>query len=228
VSRLRRSVVTVTVALMVGAGCIGGSGSTEAFCERLSEPLPGDPWVDVDFMVYINPEADDRDVEAIRDALDRTDEIDGYTWVDQDEAYAQFVELFADSPEMIEAVSPEILPAIAQVRAEDRDPEVVLGIGQQFENRPGVYRVVFASEAPRSVIDGSIRPLTSGSGVNSSAFTRGRAGVRLAEVAPSSIREHADVLEELWAAPDSVGHGDAGPVVTAARQVAAYYDTECT
>lgn len=225
---MRRGLALIVVLwLMPTLACTEGEVSADEFCRRLAGPLPGTRWVDVDFVVFIDPAADDRDVEAIRDALDVSDGLDGYTWVDQDEAYADFVELFADSPEMIEAVSPEILPASAHVRIDDQEPEAVRRIGVQFESRRGVYRVVYAGEFPLSVIEGSVRPLTSAFATGLSLFSRSRTDIRLAEVAPSSMRDHVDVLESFWAAPAAAGERDGDRIAEAASAVAEFYDTNC-
>jgi len=105
----------------------------------------------IEFIIFVNPDAEPAQEQAIRDALDASPAVDDFTYVGKEEAYEEFVRLFANSPEMIEAVSPEILPPSFRVVPVDPDADAIRAIGQQFQNRPGVYRVVFAFEAVQTL-----------------------------------------------------------------------------
>ncbi len=67
-----------------------------------------------------------------------------FTYVDQDESYEEFKRLFADTPQLVEIVTPEILPPSFKVVPTITDPEVVQAVGDQFVAKPGVREVIFA------------------------------------------------------------------------------------
>jgi cell division transport system permease protein len=105
----------------------------------------------IEFIIFIDPNADPAQEQAISEALEASPAVDTATYVTKEEAYEEFVRLFQRTPEMIDAVSPEILPASFRVVPSDRDADVIRALGQQFENRPGVFRVVFAFEAVQTL-----------------------------------------------------------------------------
>jgi hypothetical protein len=222
----RITLVVVAVALLL-VGCTE-RGSAEAFCGRLAEPPPGDRWGDADLILFVDPDATDPQIDALRGLLDRSADVAGYTWYDQDETYAEFVELFADTPEIVDAVSPEQMTQSARVRTTDSSPEAARRVGDQLQDRPGTYRVVHQGDVPRSVIEWSVRPLAGDPfWAGTSMFARGRADIRLAEVAPDPVREPARFLERYWASPGASDETEFEEVAEAARRIADFYDAEC-
>jgi hypothetical protein len=105
----------------------------------------------IEFIVFVRPEATPDQVAAIRDALDGSDEVESYTFLDAQAAYDEFLVLFSDKPELIESVAPDVLPASFRVVPVESSHEAVESLGAQFEDAPGVRQVVYASEAVRSV-----------------------------------------------------------------------------
>ncbi|MFP3907865.1 MAG: cell division protein FtsX [Acidimicrobiales bacterium] len=105
----------------------------------------------IEFIVFVNPEAEPAQEQAVREALESSPAVDEWHYVTKDEAYEEFVELFRNTPEMIDAVSPDILPPSFRVVPANPDADAIRALGQQFENRPGVYRVVFAFEAVQTL-----------------------------------------------------------------------------
>lgn len=226
-AKIRLTAVVLAFGLAGGLGCTDDEGSVAEFCRVLSEPPVDSQWRDTDFLVFVNPEASDRQVEALRDEVERNPGVEEWTWVSQQEAYDAFVDLYEGQPEMVAAMRPEIMPASVRVRTLDRDPDAIGTIAQRFEDMAGVYRVVHRSGQVISVIDWHVRPLTSPFWLNSSAFTVGRAGIDLLGVAPPEMRDSARALEALWAEPWSASEPVQEEAVEAARQIAAFYDTEC-
>lgn len=107
----------------------------------------------IEFIVYMQPgstqdqkDSIQRDLEANPDVKD-----DGITYVDQDETYEEFKDLFQESPELVETVSADILPPSFRIAPKVQDPDVVQALGDQFENKPGVYDVVFAFEVVKRI-----------------------------------------------------------------------------
>ncbi len=105
----------------------------------------------IEFIVFIEPDATAEQIQALSDALEESPAIAEASFVNQQQAFEEFEEMFQNTPEMIEAVSPEILPPSYRVVPVDPDAEVIRAIGSQFEDQPGVYRVVFAFETVQQV-----------------------------------------------------------------------------
>ncbi len=105
----------------------------------------------IEFVVWMNPEADADQDAAIRRSIEESPAVASSTYVSQEEAFEEFREMFADSPELIEAVEASDLPPSYRVVPTDPDADVVVELGSQFRNQPGVRDVVFASEAIKDI-----------------------------------------------------------------------------
>lgn len=139
------SVITVFVSLaLVGVAFLIRSGVQNA-----TERWQGG----VEFIIFMNPDATQDQLDGMSEALEESPEVASVEFVDQQEAYDEFVDLFADSPEMVQAVTPETLPPSFRVEPNDKEVEVIRALGATFETRPGVKTVVFAAEAIRQLQD---------------------------------------------------------------------------
>jgi cell division transport system permease protein len=105
----------------------------------------------IEFIVFMNPEATEAQSQAVAGRLDESPDVRKVSYVDQAEAYEEFKTLFAGSPEMVESVTPEILPPSYRVAPKVADAEVISALGQQFETQPGVREVVFAFDTVRKM-----------------------------------------------------------------------------
>jgi len=104
----------------------------------------------IEFVVWMNPDASPEQDTNIRNSLDNPG-IANWTYIDQDETFEEFKELFADTPEMIEVVTADVLPPSYRVVPSDPDADVVQELVRQFDGRPGVRDVVSADETIRSI-----------------------------------------------------------------------------
>ena len=105
----------------------------------------------IEFIVYMQPTADDAQKASIRQDLESNPDVNEITYVDQDATYEEFRDLFKDSPQLIDTVTPEILPPSFRVAPNVQDPEVVQALGDTFSDKPGVYDVVFAFEVVKRI-----------------------------------------------------------------------------
>ncbi len=161
------SVLTVTVSLfLVGASLMLNRG-----VENATQRWQGG----IEFVVFLNPDATQQQIDSVGSDLDQSPEVERKTFVDQQGAYDEFRQLFADSPDMVDSVTPEILPPSYRVVPVNKEIDVVSALGQQFEGKPGVRDVVYASETIRLVQELSSR-LTVGIFIVA-AFLLGAAGL---------------------------------------------------
>lgn len=133
------TVATVAVSLtMVGSALLISRGVQGA-----QERFEGG----VEFIVFMQPNATDAQIESVRAELDDNPQVREAEYCDQDCAYAEFQELFADDPQLLANVSPEILPPSFKVKPVDADSDAVVALGEVFSGQPGVREVAFSSEA---------------------------------------------------------------------------------
>ena len=105
----------------------------------------------IEFIVFMNPEASQDQLDAVRSSLEDSPEVREVTFVDKAAAYEEFKQLFERSPEMIDAVDETAMPPSFKVAPATSDAEIISQLGQQFENDPGVREVVFAFETVRTM-----------------------------------------------------------------------------
>jgi len=109
----------------------------------------------IEFIVYMEPTSSQEQQDSIRRDLEANPDVkegpEGVKFVDQDETYEEFKDLFGDSPQLVETVEPSILPPSFRVAPKVQDPDVVQALGAQFQDKPGVYDVVFAFEVVKRI-----------------------------------------------------------------------------
>ena len=105
----------------------------------------------IEFIVYLQPDVSAEQRTSIQKDLDDNPEVKKADFVDQDATYQEFKRLFASSPQLVETVSPDVLPPSFRVAPRIQDPDVVKALGDQFKNKPGVYEVVFAFEVVKRI-----------------------------------------------------------------------------
>ena len=105
----------------------------------------------IEFIVYLQPAISEDQKTSVQRDLDDNPDVRDYTFVNQDETFEEFKRLFQNSPQLVETVTPEILPPSFRVAPRVQDPEVVKALGDQFETKPGVYEVVFAFEVVQRI-----------------------------------------------------------------------------
>ena len=139
------TVITVTISLtLLGAALLFGDAVDNATVR----------WKDgVEFIVFMDPEISPELEADIRRQLEDSPEVSGFSYIDKDEAYAEVQDLLGDSPELVEVITPQRLPASFRVKPTDTLPERVDELAAVFRSQPGVAKVVTASETIRAIED---------------------------------------------------------------------------
>ena len=104
----------------------------------------------VELSVFMQPEAPPTQSEAIESELSKMPEVKRYTYVDQEAAYTEFSQMFANSPDMVESVSAKDLPP--SYRVVPKRAEFVEVIGERFRKREGVRDVVYAKDTVETLL----------------------------------------------------------------------------
>ncbi|MDZ7675283.1 MAG: permease-like cell division protein FtsX [Acidimicrobiales bacterium] len=105
----------------------------------------------IEFIVFLQPEASDDQTDAVERALGDSPQVEGFSYVDQEETFQEFQDLFADSPQIVDTVSPDILPPSFRVVPTSKEADVISGLRTQFETQPGVREVVAATDTIRTI-----------------------------------------------------------------------------
>ena len=105
----------------------------------------------IEFIVFLQPESTQEQKDSVLADLEANPDVREVTYVDQDETYEEFKRIFEGQTQLIETVSPEVLPPSFRVAPVTKDPEVVRALGDTFQDKAGVYEVVFAFEVVKAI-----------------------------------------------------------------------------
>jgi cell division transport system permease protein len=98
----------------------------------------------VELSVFMQPDAPPNQSQAIEAELSKMPEVKSFNYVDQEAAYREFAQMFANSPDMVESVAAKDLPP--SYRVVPKQAEFIETIGDRFEKREGVRDVVYAKD----------------------------------------------------------------------------------
>jgi cell division transport system permease protein len=137
------TILTVTVSLFL----VGFSMMVSQGVRNATQRWQGG----VEFVVFLNPEATGDQIASVEADLEDSPDVERITFIDKDAAFEEFKRLFADSPEMQQAVEPEILPPSFRVVPVNKDADTVSTLSEQYATKPGVQQVVSATDTIRLV-----------------------------------------------------------------------------
>ncbi len=101
---------------------------------------------DVEFIVWLVPDATQNQIETVEQALEESPAIESARYITRQETFAEFEAYWEDTPEILAAVEPEQLPTSFRVVPENPDLEVVQALADEYQLLPGVKDVAFAGE----------------------------------------------------------------------------------
>ncbi len=137
------SILTVVVSLsLVGISFLVRQGITNA-----SGRFRGN----IELIVFLEPKIEPAQRAAIGKSLEENPEVKKIFYVNQQQAFEDFKELFKDSPEMIGSVSPAILPASYRVVPENPDFQATRALSQTYGRKAGVREVVSADKTIKAL-----------------------------------------------------------------------------
>ncbi len=132
------TVLTVAVSLsLLGAALLVREG-VEGFNTRFKN--------DVEFIVWMSPDAEPDNVETVRNFLDTSLTVKRVSYVNQENTFEEFQAFYADQPEVLDLVEPEQLPTSFRVVPEIADLTLIRALGDEIQALPGVSGVDYAEE----------------------------------------------------------------------------------
>jgi cell division transport system permease protein len=143
VTNLRRNLLMTTAAVLtvaVSLFLVGGSLLLQQAVNKATVQWRGG----VELNIFLNPDIAQTQRDGLQAELAAIPEVKRVSYVDQEAAYDEFKQMFANSPDMVESVTAKDLPP--SFRVVPREPELVESIGERFQKREGVKEVVYAKE----------------------------------------------------------------------------------
>ncbi|CAN5866109.1 permease-like cell division protein FtsX [soil metagenome] len=101
----------------------------------------------IEFIVFMDPEASQDQIDSLAGELEANPEVQSSVFIDKEAAFAEFKDLFQESPDLVSNVEADILPTSFRVEPAVREAAVIDGLGQTFADDPGVQEIVFAQDA---------------------------------------------------------------------------------
>ena len=148
-SNLRRNLLMTSAAVLtvaVSLSLVGGALLLKQGVSKASLQWRGG----VELSVFMLPEASPSQSEAIERELSQMPEVKRVTYVDQEAAFREFKQMFANSPDLVESVEAKDLPP--SYRVVPKNADFVDVVGRRFENQPGVKEVVFARDVVETLL----------------------------------------------------------------------------
>ena len=105
----------------------------------------------VEFIVYVDPDISKDQLADVRTSLEDNPRVREITYVDRDETYADFKELFKGQDTMLENVTADDLPTSFRVKPTESDVTTVQELVNYYRKQPGVYEVSAATEVIRQL-----------------------------------------------------------------------------
>jgi cell division transport system permease protein len=105
----------------------------------------------VELSVFMREDATEGQIDAVERELQATPEVKSFKYVDKDAAYAEYREIFKDTPDLEDVLTKEEIPT--SFRIVPRKAELADSVGNRFRERPGVRSVVFAKDAINALLE---------------------------------------------------------------------------
>ncbi|WP_018218691.1 permease-like cell division protein FtsX [Salinispora vitiensis] len=132
--------VTMTIAMIitmaVSLTMLGASGLIYVKVAEMKELY----FENIEVSIFLETEVTEEQKTAIKASLDADPLIDSVTYVNKEEAYEVFEEMFRDSPDLLSAIDPEVLPESYRLKLVN--PQEYEAIGEQYAEIEGVDQVV--------------------------------------------------------------------------------------
>jgi cell division protein FtsX len=128
--------LVAAIATARGLSLLTDDGARDVAIGQAGDAADG---ADITVIVWMEPDATADQLEAVATGLEADDRVETVTYVDQEASFDEFVELFAERPEVVETVEPEDIPS--KYRVELYDVEITEPFVAEYTAQPGVQDV---------------------------------------------------------------------------------------
>ena len=148
-SNLRRNFSMASAALITVAVSLtlaGGALLVKRGVDRATVQWRGN----VELSIFMKPDAAPPESEAIDRQLKAMPEVNRYNYVSKPEAFEEFKKIFANEPDVRDAITVDQIPP--SYRVVPKEPEQTKLIGDRFESNAGVLRVSYAKDEVEALV----------------------------------------------------------------------------
>lgn len=213
--------VLVASAATVGVIALTGDDGDESYCTALEATVRQD----VPMLVFLVPSTGVHGIERIERELRATEGVSSLVYVDQEQAYAEAQELFADEPEMQDLLTEDDVPTSFRFIVPDR--RTGGSIRRDLAGDVWVLRIEeawFLGDSVREVVAAIDAEEVEGDLGKFGHWVAPDVADAVRDAAPDEVAEHVEVLLPVLA--DDAG--ELGPEqVDAARAIVADTETRC-
>lgn len=136
--------VTMTIAMIITMGVslfmLGGSGLLYQKVGDMKDLY----YENVEVSIFLKTDVNDQQKSDLEAKLNGDPLVKNVTYVNKEEAYKRFQEMFQDAPDLISAVKPDSLPPSFRVKL--NNPEQYQNIYEQYKSSEGVDEIVDQSK----------------------------------------------------------------------------------
>jgi cell division transport system permease protein len=104
----------------------------------------------VELSIFLKPDVTDSQTRAVERQLDSMPEVKTTRFISHEAAYQEFKTMFANQPDIVEALEPADLPP--SFRIVPKAAEQVEVIGEPFKGQPGVLKIVYAEKQIKTLL----------------------------------------------------------------------------
>jgi len=137
------SILTVFVSLAI----VGTTVLVRQGAQNMTRQFEGG----VEFIVYLDPKVTDAQLAAVRTELKENPEIVRAEYVDRQDTFELFQDLFKDNDVILKNVRPIDLPTSFKVEPRNKSPQNVSDLANSYEKRPNVFEVSAATDVIREM-----------------------------------------------------------------------------
>ncbi len=147
--------IAMIITMAVSLTMLGASGLIYVKVADMKELY----FENIEVSIFLETEVTEEQKTAIQTKLDADPLIESVTYVDKEKAYELFEDMFRDSPDLLSAIKPEVLPESYRLKLVN--PQEYQAIGEQYANIEGIDQVVDKS----TVLDKIFNLFTAGQNI---------------------------------------------------------------
>jgi len=106
---------------------------------------------EIELIVFMFPTAQQSQIDAVQASLKNNPEVKRATFVDKQQAYVEFKQLFKDDPAMLDYTTPDILPTSFRVVPVNPDFQSISALKTVYGKQPGVKKVASADDTIKAL-----------------------------------------------------------------------------
>lgn len=147
--------IAMIITMAVSLTMLGASGLIYVKVADMKELY----FENIEVSIFLETEVTEEQKTAIQTKLDADPLIESVTYVDKEKAYELFEDMFRDSPDLLSAIKPEVLPESYRLKLVN--PQEYQAIGEQYATIEGIDQVVDKS----TVLDKIFNLFTAGQNI---------------------------------------------------------------